>query len=616
MIATKPFQLHKFLIAGLVILLVVGAIPTWAQNYRFYVPSLKMNVYIQPDASARIAYDITFRNALGAHVIDVVDVGMPHARYNFATMKAAINGAPLTDIRRSEYVKPGVEVHLRGYSINPGAEGTFHFEFTMPDMVFQDTTRADYASFRITPTWFGEQFVLGSTDIDIAVHMLPDIKPEELLYQNVPFTSKAIFQDRAVAIWQTKGPLTGPYLVGISFPKRGMERVVKMTKFGLLLKWFKENKDVRVVAGIIFIAAFAFVFFRFSGRTGCSVFVVLLAALIYLFVISPTAHLIAFPVLGGLFALNEWSLSKRKKTYLPPFAEIEAGRIKRGLTAPEAAVLLELPLNKVLTLVLFGLLKKGVLKQVKDVPLTVNIHETFTPDPSNIEAAKNPIKFRRTVAQEKGIVIHDYEEAFIAALEANRFKPVPEIDFGAPMRILIEGVISRMKGFDPEITRSYYRSIIRKAMAQASAIGDIPEKDKTIDRNLEWILINDNYPTVLSSPGYHYRPGWGWSTSSPAPKPGIPSGPGGKTTLGDVTASFAGWTENTMNNVASAISPRSLQLSSAQRGVVNLGGFDKVTGDVFQALAESASSGGGGGGGCACACAGCACACACAGGGR
>ena len=47
-------------------------------------------------------------------------------------------------------------------------------------------------------------------------------------------------------------------------------------------------------------------------------------------------------------------------------------------------------------------------------------------------------------------------------------------------------------------------------------------------------------------------------------------------------------------------------------------GADRVTGEFFQALAESGGSGGGGGGGggCACACAGCACACACAGGGR
>ncbi len=607
----KFLPLHKFWIAGLLILFVVTAVPTWAQNYRFNVPLLNMNVYIQPDASARIVYDITFRNEPRAYAIDIVDIGVPHSRYDMKTMKAAIDGTPLTDIRHSEIVKPGVEIHLGSHSIKGGAVGTFHFEFTMPNMVYQDTTRADYASFRITPTWFGKEYVLGSTDINIAIHMLPDIKAEELLYQNVQFTKKVIFQDRAVAIWQTNRPLTGAYLVGISFPKRGMERVIKMTKFGLLAKWFKENPGIRFFSGAALIALFALMFFRFTGQTGCSVFVIISAALIYLFVVSPAAHLIAFPVLVVLVILSEWVLTKRKKGYLPAIAEIEAGRIKRGLTAPEAAVLLELPLNKVLTLVIFGLLKKGVLKQIKETPIVVDIHEDFKPGPKHPSLAGNPVKYRRVIAQEKGIAIHKYEEPFITSIVTDIQKPVAEIDFGPPMKILIEGVASRMKGFDPDVTRIYYRYIIRTALKQARSIGEIPAKEKAIDRNLGWILMHDDYPTVLSTRGYHYRPSWGGS--SPSPTPGVPSGPGGRTTLGDVGASFAGWTENTMNNVASAISPGSLQLQSAQTGIVNLSGFDKVTGDVFKAMAESSRSGGGGGG---CACAGCACACACAGGGR
>jgi hypothetical protein len=119
----KFLPLHKFWIAGLLTLFVATAVPTWAQDYRFYVPSLNMNVYIQPDASARIVYDITFRNGPQAHAIDVVDIGVPHSRYDMKNMKAAIDGTPLTDIRHSEYVKPGVEIHLGGHSIKGGAQG-------------------------------------------------------------------------------------------------------------------------------------------------------------------------------------------------------------------------------------------------------------------------------------------------------------------------------------------------------------------------------------------------------------------------------------------------------------------------------------------------------------
>ena len=588
----------------------------FGQNYRFSVPELKMNVYIQDDASARVVYDITFQCADRAHVIDIVDIGMPHKKYSISTMSAAIDGVPLKDIRHSEYVKPGVEIHLAGNSIKPNRKGTFHFEFTMPRMVYQDTTRKDYASFRITPTWFGERFVIGVTEINIAIHMLPGIETQELLYQNREFTSKVIYEERAVAVWKTYQPLTGPFMVGISFPKRGMEYVIKQTAFDLLVKWFKENEEARWISGLIFIFGFIFVFFRFTGNTGFSLFVPLTVGLIYLFVISPEAHLVAMPSLVVLAILNEWILSKRKKTYLPPIAEIEAGRIKRGLTAPEAAILLELPINKVLTLIIFGMIKKSILNVVQPTPLTVDVDTKYRLCGEEDTGLKDRIKEIRQAAEQNSIAIHNYELDFLAKIQGKSGVPLHKMDFSYAMKILINRVVAKMKGFDPAVTREYYRSIISKAMQTASAIGEIPVREKYIDRRLDWILLDDDYPRVLSGRVYSYRPWWSRHTGS-AGKPSAPSTTGsGKTTFGDVAASFSGWTQNTMNNLASAITPGTLGLQTVDKGVVNLSGVDKVTADVFEAIGESASKGGGGGGGCACACAGCACACACAGGGR
>ena len=57
----------------------------------------------------------------------------------------------------------------------------------MPNMVYADTTRDDYASFQITPTWFDEEFVSGSSDIWVLVHMLPEVLPEEVFFPGSPF---------------------------------------------------------------------------------------------------------------------------------------------------------------------------------------------------------------------------------------------------------------------------------------------------------------------------------------------------------------------------------------------------------------------------------------------
>ena len=176
-----------------------------------------------------------------------------------------------------------------------------------------------------------------------------------------------------------------------------------------------------------------------------------------------------------------------------------------------------------------------------------------------------------------------------------------------------------MKGFDLSDTQDYYRSIVRRAIEQAAAIGDIPQREKAIDRNFEWILMDDHYPTVFTY-GRPYRPIWtrGPSVAGGGSGPSAPSMPG-QTSFGDVAASFTGWAENTMGGLAAAVSPGSLTADKAGGGFLDLSGADRVTGEFFEAISKASSSGGGGGGGgggCACACAGCACACACAGGGR
>jgi len=162
-----PLSVVRWLIAAAMVAGVLQTGPVSAQEYSFRVPDMKMQVGVQEDASAHIAYDITFANNGGAHVIDVVDIGVPHERYSISNMSASIDGSAVTDIRHSDFVKPGVEVHLGSHAIPAGGEGAFHFEFTMPDMVYQDTTRKDYASLQITPTWFGSRYATGTTDLQV-----------------------------------------------------------------------------------------------------------------------------------------------------------------------------------------------------------------------------------------------------------------------------------------------------------------------------------------------------------------------------------------------------------------------------------------------------------------
>jgi len=606
--------------------LAISAPAAEAQQYSFSVPEVTMECTINPDASVRIHYRIVFENSSFGHAIDVVDVGLPHDDYDTGAMSAWLDGTQIMRIARSTYIDTGVEVNL-GLGIPAGGRGVFEFETTMPDMVFSDTTDDALASFRITPTWFDGNLVNGSTDIRIAIHLPPGIAAEEVVHQGTEFFNKADLGDHALVGFRfSEASFTRSHIVGISFPRRSMTRIIEITKWDLLVKWWEDNPQMRLMAGVLMFLVFMLFFMRFTGWTGWSVLVFASVSLGALFFFQPLFQLYAIPILIVGAALTEWRTQKRKRDYLPPIASVEGGGIKRGLTAPEAAILLEMPLGRVLSLVVFGLLRKGIVRQQNLKPLSVDIVDSI--------AAATGKKGRRKAAARAGLVIHGYEHAFLDALEANLGLSVNETDFVDAMRLLISHVAERVLGFDVDETRKYYRYQVQRAWTEAQSIGELDARTKKVDEKLEWLLMDDDYDdhfVTWGNTGYWYRPGWGYvhghATGGALDAAGAigdaaASVGGGAldhttTSFGDVAAGFAGWTERVTGQLSNAIRPGDVRADGGA-GVVDLSGADSVTGDVLKAFFEGGSGGGGGGGGggCACACAGCACACACAGGGR
>ena len=256
----------------------------------------------------------------------------------------------------------------------------------------------------------------------------------------------------------------------------------------------------------------------------------------------------------GLCAWNEHALSRRKNKYLPAIAQVEGGGIKRGLTAPQAAVLLELPLGKVLTLVIFGLLKKGLVTMTSENPLTVEVAEPYRTSRGK----------RMKIASKEGIAIHNYEQPFLDRLLAEKGTPVEKVKLDSPMKTLIVGTAGRLKGFDLSDSKDYYQRIVKRAWREAESIGEIEERTEAVDRNFDWMMMDPDWSgrfNTWGSGGYHYHPSWSRSHSSGggASTPSSPSTPAtpstAKTSFGEVASSFTGWAETTSNNLTSAIEP-------------------------------------------------------------
>lgn len=612
---TRVLGVASLAVAVVVAVLAVAA-PAEA-DYLFSVDQVTMECTVNPDASLRIRYRIVFNNSSIGQPIDIVDMGLPHDDYDLRSMSASINGVPLSGIRPSTYIETGVEVGVTP-PIGSGGRGIFEFETVMSDLVFSDTTSDELASMRITPTWFDANLVRGTTDLRILIHLPPGVGAEEVLHQGTPFLSRADLPDHAAVAFQFEGTrFTEAHLVGISFPRRVMTRVVTVTKWDLFVKWWEDSPEVRLLAGVLMLLLTLFFFMRFTAWTGWSVFVALTGALGWLFYVQPRAQLYAIPIFIVLFVLMEWRTRRHKKSYLPPIASVEGGGIKRGLTAPEAAVLLEMPLGRVMTMVVFGMLRKGLVEQRQLKPLHVRV----VPELAGAQGKKARLK----AAAKAGKVIHGYEQRFLQAFDDGAGLSVVQTDLGPAMKGLVEHVADRVAGFDLEETRKYYRYQVDRAWLEAEKLGELEARTAVVDKKLDWLLLADDYPDRFGSwhrSGYYYRPMWGRSVTAA----GLPGGGGGlggggavggaldhtQTSFGDVAAGFAGWTERVTGQLSTSLRPG--DVTGGAGGVLDLSGFDKVTGDVLSAMAEGGGSGGGGGGGCACA--GCACACACAGGGR
>ena len=368
-------------------------------DYDFRVDRNHVDVYIEPSGSIGIYYEIAFFCNQSGDPIDVVDIGLPNRYYDLGSAKADMDGVPLARIGRSEYVDPGIEVHLGGERISPGSPGTLHFYVECRRVLHQDTEDESYASFQFSPTWFASQFARGKTDLRVSFHFPPGVKPDETKYHRKKFDSYSTDdEERIIFTWADAGASPSKqYIYGVSFPKKYVDAGAIVKRASRTISWGRLiQRGMPVLFGT---------------------FMVLL-------------------VFGGMIAAA-FSQKRRLMQYLPPSLSIEGVGIKRGLTAVEAGVLLEKPLDKVCTMVLFGLLKKGRIRVSKEKPLKLE------------------------VADDAKDGLYDYERDFLAAVDKKG--RISETKLRKMIIDLIKGTNQKMKGFSRRETRDYYGSIIEKA---------------------------------------------------------------------------------------------------------------------------------------------------------
>ncbi|MGD8865337.1 MAG: hypothetical protein PVI81_07080, partial [Anaerolineales bacterium] len=299
-------------------LLALVVTPATGQSYYFRVDREVVDVYWESDGTSRIIYEFVFTNMPSGDPIDFVDVATPNNNYDLSTITATINNQPIGHIAPSEYIDVGIELGLGSMSIQPGETGTVRVSIgRVSNVLYEDTEEDEYASAVFSPTRFDRDLVEGATDLTVRFHLPPQVQPDEPRWHGSPSGWPA---DRPAANLDSQGRVqytwNNPdanaytqYKFGASFPAEYVPEDAIVTAPA-----FTINEDL--IFGL------------------CCGGGVLLGII-------------------GFISLGVWQSRRRKLDYLPPKLAIEGHGIKRGLTAVEAAVLLETPLDKVLTMILF-----------------------------------------------------------------------------------------------------------------------------------------------------------------------------------------------------------------------------------------------------------------------
>ena len=131
---------------------------------------------------------------------------------------------------------------------------------------------------------------------------------------------------------------------------------------------FFESPALRIGLALIFYGLLGVWFFRRFAGQGKIVFLGLCLLLAVLFYFLPLLLLFAFVLVVGLLAYDWRRPEAGRPGYRPAETLVEGGGLKRGLTAAEAAVVMERPLNQVLAVVLLGLLTKEILAVAQEEP--------------------------------------------------------------------------------------------------------------------------------------------------------------------------------------------------------------------------------------------------------
>ncbi len=519
------------LVLLLICLISFSFIPGVLAQRQYYFGQEWAKIWVNQDGSIDVFYNVSLTLDFGEE-INWVSIGQPKGDF---TIDSAVD--QFGNILNTQDISSGSDYKVRVNFDTPLQAGQtiwFTLLTNVAHMIYVDETNPGNDGMQFILSWFSEANIL---DARILIVIPPGVSENEIKTGEILWSNLQSEDDRLAVYWEKQNLLPGEkFSVGVSYPKQEGWTSFSQDSDGLFS--FLENLWPLLIIGLIGIVILFLVF--------------------------------------------------RKKPYKKPTMGIECLGIVRGLTAVEASYLLDLMPPKIVTEILFSVLKKRAVWVEKTSPsLTFKILEPFS---NKTGTTENPLRY--------------YEIDFLNAIKEDG--SLDEKKLASTIMFIQSTVEEKLKGYCRSDTVDYYRKIVEKAWGQVEAAGTSELTSKAYDEQLLWILLDpkasDRTQTAFSNRVFEPDPLWFWYWYSyryyypnPTYKPNIKIPAQGQKPPTIPGADFA-------NNIATAIE------NSANNFVVNI---EKFANSIIPASPKSSKQPVQQKAKCVCACATCACACAC-----
>ena len=388
-----------------------------ASTIQYHLNHEYVKVWVNQDGTIDLMYNIEITCIEGE--INYVKVGQPTGDFTIGEAKDS-EGHVLrtTDVSEGEYYAVRVDLYT---PLKAGQTVTFTLTTNVGHMIWEDEENPENVGMLFTPCWWDTSL----DDLRVAV-----VLPEGVTKQNVKCTPDwdNAYNDpeedgRFVIYWERQNLKPNEKIsFGVSFPK---EYVTHYEVRGEGLDWGVLGT---IFGGIAIIAGFGVIVYTF-----------------------------------------------RKKSYVKPTLLMETLGVRRGLTAVEASYLLDFPPNKIVTEILYSLLRKKAVWVTETTPsLKLKVMEEFK---DGTGTYGTPLRY--------------YEKSFLKAVREDG--TLDEEKLAETIMLLRGTVEEKLRGYCRRDTISYYKKVAAEAWKQVEQAGTPEIASKVYDENLLWLLLDENF---------------------------------------------------------------------------------------------------------------------------